>query len=258
MRKFLPAGFLLLSLSCAANSGGPDAFGYTWKDNNEPGGPAYQWYEISTTGTQVNGLGDDNFVGPIQIGFQFRYYWYQESKVWIGSNGYVEFGPGNLAANFPSIPDPTGVNNYIGGIVSDLTFLDPTNPGKVFYKSLPDSFVVEYQNVPYWDANPPYYNQASSNTFEIILNRVDSSITVNFQSYSGTSFSNYTSGIENNIGNMGLQPLAYQPPQQAYTLKYYYPINPPAVTDAGVDWNYMDGDGGIFLASQGAPYTLVT
>ena len=56
-----------------AAAGGPDAYGYTWKDSNEPGGPAYQWIDITTTGTQVTGLGDDNFAGPFGFidGFPF-------------------------------------------------------------------------------------------------------------------------------------------------------------------------------------------
>lgn len=255
MKKFLLAAFLLSGIFANANSGGPDAFGYTWKDSNEPGGPAYAWYDCTTNGTQILGLGDDNFVGPIQIGFQFAYYWYTESKVWVGSNGYLEFGPGNLAANFPTIPNPSGVNNYIAGFMADMTFLGVGNPGQCYYKALPDSFILEYVNVPYWDQFAPGYN--GSNTFEIILCKSDSSITVNFQSITGTSISNFSSGIENNIGTMGLQPLTFQPLAN-YTIKYYYPVNVMQVTDASVSWNHQDGDGGIFLANNSGPHSLVT
>jgi hypothetical protein len=255
MKNLLLTLFLFTSLFARALSGGPDGFGYTWKDSNEPGGPAYQWYDITTTGTQILGLGDDNFVGPIQVGFQFAYYWYSESKVWVGSNGYVEFGPGNLAANFPPIPQPGGVNNYIAGFTADLTFLGSGNSGRAYYKATADSFCVEYVNVPFWDQNAPGYN--GSNTFEIILNKADSSITVNFQSISGTSISNYSSGIENNIGTMGLQPLTYQPLPN-YTLKYYYPTTVLQVTDASVSWNTADGDGGVFMANNSGPHPLIT
>jgi hypothetical protein len=255
MKKFLLAAFLLTGFFAQANSGGPDGFGYTWKDSNEPGGPAYVWYDCTTTGTQVFGLGDDNFVGPVQIGFQFAYYWYSESKVWVGSNGYLEFGPGNLAANFPAIPNPGGVNNYIAGFMADMTFLGSGNVGKCYYKALQDSFILEYVNVPYWDQSAAGFNGA--NTFEIILCKADSSITVNFQSITGTSISNYSSGIENNIGTMGLQPLTYQPLTN-YTIKYYYPANVLQVTDASVSWNDTDGDGAIFLANNSGPHQLVT
>ncbi|MFM7031235.1 MAG: hypothetical protein ACKOX4_01810, partial [Bacteroidota bacterium] len=77
---------LLLGMICAlslmmaplayAGQGGPDAYGYTWKDSNEPGGPTFNWINITTTGTQVTGLGDDNFVGPFGFIDGFQYYWY--------------------------------------------------------------------------------------------------------------------------------------------------------------------------------------
>ncbi len=257
MKKFLLALSIFTTLIARANFGGPDAFGYTWKDSNEPTGPAYNWYDISTIGQPVNGLGDDNFVGPIQIGFQFPYYWYSESKIWVGSNGYVEFGPGNIAANFPNIPDPSGVNNYIGGLVSDLTFLGGGNTGHAYIHATLDTFCLEYLNVPYFSPNFPGY--IGSNTFEIILCKADSSITVNFQSFTvGASISNYTTGIENNIGTMGLQPLNTQPPNANYTIKYYYPHNVMQVTDASVEWNYEDGDGAVFYANSSGPHTLTT
>lgn len=255
MKKFLLAAFLFTGILSHANSGGPDGFGYTWQDSNEPGGPAYVWYDCTTSGTQVQGLGDDNFVGPVQIGFQFAYYWYSESKVWIGSNGYLEFGPGNLAANFPMIPNPSGVNNYIAGFMADLTFLGAGNPGQCYYKALQDSFILEFVNVPYWDQSAAGYG--GSNTFEIILCKSDSSITVNFQSISGSSISNFSSGIENNIGTMGLQSLTYQPLPN-YTIKYTYPAVVLQVTDASIAWNHEEGDGGIFLANNSGPHSLVT
>jgi hypothetical protein len=252
--------FTLLLIACAsifnvsANQGGPDAFGYTWMDSNEPGGPAYAWFDITQIGSQLSGFGDDNFIGPKPLGGPFTYYWYTVDKCWIGSNGYISFQPGNIAANFPAIPNPTGVNDYITGLMADLMFLGNNNPAKVYYYVSLDTFCMSYHNVPYWSPNFPGYT--GSNTFQIILNRADSSITINFQSFSGISQSNVSVGIENSVGNMGLQPLTTLPPNQNYTIKYYYPANPPSVTDGGAMWNNLSSNGGMFFASSGNPYTL--
>ena len=128
MKTSLLSLFLLISPFIFSNQGGPDAFGYTWKDSNEPNGPAYSWFDISVIGSQLTGFGDDNFIGPKPLGGPFTYYWYTVDKCWIGSNGYISFQPGNLAANFPNIPNPTGVNDYITGLMADLNFLGTNNP----------------------------------------------------------------------------------------------------------------------------------
>jgi hypothetical protein len=41
--------------------GGPDAYGYVWKDQADA--PSYNWIDPSSHQV-VNGLSDDNFVGP--------------------------------------------------------------------------------------------------------------------------------------------------------------------------------------------------
>lgn len=256
MKRLLLAFAVFSTLTSVANQGGPDQYGYIWKDSNEPGGPAYQWWDITQVGIQLGGLGDDNFIGPVSLGNVYPYYWYNVSKCWVGSNGYISFGPGNLAANFPAIPNPTGVNDYIAGHMADLTFLGINNPGEVYFYANADSFCIEYVNVPYWSPTSPGYT--GSNTFEIIMNRADSSITVNFLSCTGSSQSNFSTGIENVSGNMGLQPLISQP-FPSYTIKYYYPQNTTyLVVDASVSWNGNDANGGIFLANNTGPYPLWT
>ncbi len=245
----------LLFSTVNANQGGPDAFGYTWKDSNEPGGPNYAWWDISVIGSQLTGFGDDNFIGPKPLGGPFTYYWYQVDKCWIGSNGYISFGPGNIAAPFPTTVQSSGVNDFIGGLMADLNFLGTNNPGKVYYYTGADSFCISFVNVPFWAPGNPGYT--GSNSFQIILDRSDSSIVINFQNCAGTSQSNLSSGIENAVGNMGLFPLTSPVlPIVNYSLKYYYPNNPLSVADAGSMWNDNTLNRGIFVPANGNPYTL--
>ena len=45
-----------------AATGGPDQYGYLWKDSAEPDGPVYEWIDITSIGTLMTGLADDNVV----------------------------------------------------------------------------------------------------------------------------------------------------------------------------------------------------
>lgn len=258
MKKFsLSIAAFLITLSTFANFGGPDAFGYTWKDSNEPGGPNYSWWDISQIGNPVTGLGDDNTLGPKPIGGFFQYYWYQVDKVWIGSNGYLCFdGPGNLASIFPPIPQAGGVNNYITGMMSDLNFLGTNNPGRCYYYSTADSFCLSFENVPFWAVGNPGYT--GSNSFQIILSRADSSITLNFKTQIGTSSNgDVVIGMENVSGQIGLQVSSFVNPPINYTVKYYYPANPSLqVTDGAAQWNTAVGSAGVFLKRNGPAYNL--
>ena len=90
--------------SVSPDTSAPDAWGYTWVRSNEPGGPTFRWVDISTRGTLVTGLGDDNFVGPIPMQFAFPYYWYTVNSFYIGSNGYINFSsPANFASPFADL-----------------------------------------------------------------------------------------------------------------------------------------------------------
>ena len=68
------SALLLVSVPLFAGSGGPDSYGYTWKDSDEPDGPVYSWIDITTTGTLVTGLGDDNIVGPFTMDTDHPFY----------------------------------------------------------------------------------------------------------------------------------------------------------------------------------------
>ncbi|MFZ9968333.1 MAG: T9SS type A sorting domain-containing protein [Bacteroidia bacterium] len=240
-----------------AATGGPDAYGYTWKDSNEPGGPTYQWIDITTTGTQVTGLGDDNFTGPYGFIDGFQFYWYYPTQVWIGSNGYLSFSGNNFASPFPIIPNTASPHNFIAGLMSDLNFDGPGNPGTCYYRNTADTIVISWINVPFWTVGTPSFS--GSNSFQIVLVRSDRSITFNYQSQLGsTQNDDITIGIENITGQLGLQHSKNVYPVGGYSVKFYYPTTTTyQAVDGGVHWNMEEGNGGVFVKRY-SPVPIVT
>ncbi|MCB9235957.1 MAG: PKD domain-containing protein [Bacteroidia bacterium] len=237
--------------------GGPDAYGYIWKASIDVGGPTYSWVNIASTGTLVTGLGDDNSAGPVNIGFPFHYYWSDYTQLKVGSNGWLGFDNiGNLASCFPPIPQQGGAgDNYIAPFMSDLNFAGTGNPGTVrYWTNNVDSFVISYLAVPFWDVNTGF---SGSNTFQVILNGQDSSITFQYNVMNST-FTNSTCttdvvvGIENSTGSIGLNPYLESIPPNSFAVKFYYP-NPVliAVKDISPIENNNPGNQAIFVQAGG-------
>jgi hypothetical protein len=253
MKKLLLLSFPLLLTQLAVHAqyaaGGPDAYGYTWRDSNEPNGPTFAWFNITSIGTQVTGLGDDNVVGPFGFIDGFQFYWYLPQQVWIGSNGYLTFNGANIASPFPSIPNTAAPNDFIAPFLSDLNFAGTGNPGTCYFFTNADTICVSWINVPFWNVSTGY---AGSNSFQVILNRADKSITYNYLSQSGTTNANdITIGIENITGQLGLQHSKNQYPSQNYSIKFYYPTTVTyQAIDGGVNWNMNEGNGAIFTKIQ--------
>jgi len=236
------------------NSGGPDNFGYTYKNNLAPNGPTYQWFDISTTGTVVSGLSDDNFVGPYTIS-GFSYYSSTPTQLYIGSNGYIAFNPVNIsssAAQFPAIPTSGVPNDFIAPLLTDLSFGGAsTNPALCYFYNQGDTIAISWEGVPFWTNNSNQY--AGDNSFQVILNKRDSSITFNYKKQSGSPDSAYTTnslsiGIENATGSDGLQYTRGTTfPVANTSVKYEFPSRVRAITDLAVNWVDNSENGGIFL-----------
>lgn len=246
------------------SSSAPDAYGYKWKDNTDAGGPAYNFRDTtsgpSANWQRVTGLSDDNNVGPFQLGFNFRYYYYNVSRLRIGSNGYLLLESGSdvntnpLNSGFPTIPLPTVPNNYIAGYGADMIFGLAAAPGKCFiYRNNVDSVIISYYDVPLWQQAAPGYNGA--HTFQIILTKSDSSITMMYKNITGTLQPPSTGnalvlGIENITGNIGLQRysgVGPTPITNNMAIKYYYPRTTSfTVKDASVSFVDNATTGGVF------------
>ena len=262
MKNFYTGVLMLFStVLFSQTSGGPDAYGYSWKSSTHSvNPPSYQWVDISVRGTEVDLLADDNIVGPFNIPGGFQFYWYPISQIYIGSNGYVSLSGGNMASPFPSmIPSSGGSNNWVAGHMADLNFDGVGNPAKCYMIANNDSIIVSYHNVPYWHVTTGY---SGSNTFQIIFTKADKGIQLNFKSMSlgnTTSPVDCATGIENVTGALGLQTHIDVIPQSLTSVRYYYPATVTySVKDAGIHWNSTSKDRGFFVPVSNAPITLKT
>jgi hypothetical protein len=241
--------------------GDTDNYGYYFLRTGEPGGPSYNWIDITGIGTEVLGLTDDNNVGPFNIGFDFPYYWYIVDKFYVNANGGISFSDNTVYTPQGStgfiFPSPNAPNDIVIPLGADLTFeLGP--PAECFYYSNNvDTLIVSFLKVPAWTGSGP----VGEHSFQLILTRADSCIYFEWGEQIGNFYSNACcSGMENVIGNDGLQVFYNEPPSgfQYEAVK----ITPPDSTnyqalDIGVKDVISTDSKGVFFF-PGDTYTLTT
>lgn len=243
----------------AQTSGGPDTYGYTWRNSDDPNGPTFDWVDISTTGTLVPGLTDDNASAFITMGPSFHYYWSDVTKIIIGSNGWLTFdAASNIAHCFPPIPTAGGAADHLlAPMMTDLLFGQAGTAAEAYtFNDLVNGrFIISYIDVPWWSADAPGY--VGLNTFQVILSSADSSITFQYLDMDQASLNDIVTcdqdlviGIENVTGGIGLQVMNEQVPADSFAIKFYYPeIVTFAIQDATPSWNQNPGNKGTFVVS---------
>jgi hypothetical protein len=145
-------------------AGGPDMFGYRWKDSDAPGGPAFDWFDISTIGTPVAGLdADDETAGPISLGFNFPFYGNTVSQVWLSTNGWVSFeSPTSSDLSNDPLPGTGGPPSLLAALWDDLDF-EGAEKARVYGDGT--RFIIQYTNVEHY----PGGSGTTSYTFQIVL-----------------------------------------------------------------------------------------
>jgi len=178
-------------------SGGPDAVGYTWINSDDAAGPEYSWTTL-TDPTVIEGLADDNVVGPFPIGFSFPFYFAEYDSFYVGSNGILGFSSDGMSSwSNQNIPYTYTPNNLIAWFWDDL---NPTTGGTAEYGLEDGNLVVTMTG--YHE-----YGGSGSLTAQVILTP-DGEIIVNYQSFdNGIDINGCTLGIENADGTEGLMPL---------------------------------------------------
>ena len=172
-------------------SGGPDAFGYTWIDSDEPGGPDYTWVEIDFCGIPI-GTADDSNEGPFELGFPFYFYGNEYNAVRVCTNGFLSFTSTATSYTNQPIPSSEDPNALLAPFWDDL---NPNNGGQMYYFPWGDHFVVQWNAVPHYSSGGP-------ETFQVVI-YADGSILFNYKTVDTGNSS--TVGIENESGTDGLQ-----------------------------------------------------
>ena len=182
--------------------GGPDTYGYTWIDSDEPGGPTFNWVDITSNGTEITtwtGSVDDGYVTGIPIGITFNFYGIDYSDVTITTNGWISFLPQTNSyltnATIPSTGNPNGI------IAAEWEDLDGGTVGHCYYyfDSANNRFIVSWVGWPY------YPDPADPHDIQIILDGATGNITTQYRNNAGAWQAESTVGIENETGTDGLQ-----------------------------------------------------
>jgi subtilisin family serine protease len=178
----------------AFTGGGPDAFGYRWRDKRGPNGPDFEWIDASV-GTSLS-LTDDGSVADVPLGFTFSYYGADFTTVMVGSNGWLNVhGPGCCYCYALAVPD----SDYCAGLIVPFgRDLYPPSANYVRYITIGTApsrcFVVEYNDIP-------NYSGAAYKTFEAIV--YERSNRIRFQ-YLVAPDDPLGIGIENRDENIGI------------------------------------------------------
>ena len=185
-------------------SGGPDRFGYTYRDSDETGGPVFDWVDIRTSGTQLNLLGEDGNVGPIEIGFDFPFYGNTFSTLRVCLNGWISFTNSSSGrANYP-LPSQISVvpENLIAIYWDDLAF---GLQRRAWYRNDGSRVIVQFQEA-YRSGETASYG----NTFQAIL-YPSGAVVLQYKTLMAVDNQSATVGIQNQDRDDGLQ-IAFNEP----------------------------------------------
>ncbi|MCP4571624.1 MAG: S8 family serine peptidase [bacterium] len=174
----------------ATGGGGPDLHGYLWTDDDQPGGPVFDW--IDTGAGTVLEAGDDESLGPFPLLFPFAFHGQDRDSVRVCTNGFLSFGEPDASHQNQGIPDPAAPNGLIAPFWDDL---DPGLGGEIKVLSATDRFVVEF------DAVAHFGRADLTETFQIEL-RPDGSILFRYAEVGDGG--GCTVGLEGDAGLDGL------------------------------------------------------
>ena len=173
-------------------SGGPDAFGYRWKDSDDVGGPAFGWVDITGVGANAGVATDDGLSAAIPLPFNFPFYGGSFASLRVCSNGFLTFTGSTFPYANSALPSAGAVPNMIAPFWDDQD-MSAGGTAYTYYDGV--RFIVEWSAVPHYSSGGPY-------TYETILYPTGE-IRLQYQSMAAPTTS-ATVGIQNATSTVGL------------------------------------------------------
>jgi surface protein len=139
--------------------------------------------EIAGTGTNITGLGDDNFSGPIPIGFNFTFYGTSYSQLYVGSNGVISFGSGQSGSYGSAQPTNPNSLTFAGADLDCSASASPAALVNYFVSGVSPNrkLVINFKNIrTYTTATPANFSNVQiqlyegSNNIELHITNVQS------------------------------------------------------------------------------------
>jgi len=180
-------------------SGGPDAYGHTWSDSNEPDGPQFVWNDISSIGEDIGLEGVDDFV-EVDLPIYFRFYGEEKSSVKISTNGYITFGEDGEDHTNDPIPYAIEPNDFIAPLWDDLRTGDDSYC-YTYFDEEEASFTIQWQD---WK----FYTGGGSGELYFQTKLYESGDIYFYYCFLDGSLTSLTVGIEDSTATDGLQ-IAY-------------------------------------------------
>lgn len=205
------------------SAGGPDPFGYTYADSDDPQGPLYEWID-ATDGASAS-LSDDGEIN-ITLPFSFDFYGTLSTDLRIGNNGALLFNAtsGDVSYSNAALSSAT-TDDLIAPFWDDLD----SETGAIYYQTVGTApnrhFVIEWHD-------RPHYNGVGAATFEIILYEETNNIKFQYQDLDfGNASYDYGASATVGIRGSGDNHLQYSYNEalleDGLAICFQYPGSPP-------------------------------
>jgi parallel beta-helix repeat protein len=180
-----------------------------WYSANDQysGGQAFNWIDISTTGTEIWPLQDqdDTWSPGFPLPFSFPFYWMHKDSVYVSANVILKFNAASSPSYSTAVPSntqPPRIDPWCYDMYHHGT--DTVDASHYYYQSFGDSlFVVQFKQARYY--NTTYrYDETYGKDLEVLLYS-DGRIVFQYDSLRNiVAGSPYNSGIDDSVGTAGL------------------------------------------------------